>query len=250
MVFGAVMPATVGLANWMIPLQIGAPDMALPRMNNFSFWLLVSAFSLLILSLFMPGGGPASGWTLYPPLCCRPGDAFPLAIFAIHLAGRLVDHGRHQHHRHDHEPARTGHVAAEDAAVRLDVADHGLPADRSDAVFAGAVTMLLTDHFFHTTFFAAVGRRRPGALPAHFLVLRASRGLHHDPAGVRDRLRDHPDVRAQAPVRLRRDGLCDASIAFLSFIVWAHHMFTVGHAARRRDVLHAVDDADRRADRA
>ena len=67
MVFGAVMPATVGLANWMIPLQIGAPDMALPRMNNFSFWLLVAAFSLLILSLFVPGGGPAAGWTLYPP---------------------------------------------------------------------------------------------------------------------------------------------------------------------------------------
>ena len=87
MVFGAVMPATVGLANWMIPLQVGAPDMALPRMNNFSFWLLVAAFSLLILSLFVPGGGPASGWTLYPPLVLHTGDALPLAIFAIHLAG-------------------------------------------------------------------------------------------------------------------------------------------------------------------
>jgi cytochrome c oxidase subunit 1 len=71
----------------MIPLQIGAPDMALPRMNNFSFWLLVAAFSLLILSLFMPGGGPAAGWTLYPPLVLQTGDALPLAILAIHLAG-------------------------------------------------------------------------------------------------------------------------------------------------------------------
>ena len=59
MVFGAVMPAFVGLANWMIPLQIGAPDMALPRMNNFSFWILPFAFTLLILTLFMPGGAPA-----------------------------------------------------------------------------------------------------------------------------------------------------------------------------------------------
>src|SRR6201990_3209081 len=73
MIFGAVMPAFVGLANWMIPMQIGAPDMALPRMNNFSFWLLVSAFSLLILSLFMTGGCPAGGWTLSPPLVLQTG---------------------------------------------------------------------------------------------------------------------------------------------------------------------------------
>ncbi|MEY2802166.1 MAG: cytochrome c oxidase subunit, partial [Pseudomonadota bacterium] len=75
MVFGAIMPAFVGFANWMIPLQIGASDMAFARMNNFSFWLLVAAFSLLILSLFMPGGGPAAGWTLYPPLVLQTGDA-------------------------------------------------------------------------------------------------------------------------------------------------------------------------------
>lgn len=60
MVFGAVMPAFVGLANWMIPLMIGAPDMALPRMNNFSFWLLPAAFLLLVSTLFTPGGGPIS----------------------------------------------------------------------------------------------------------------------------------------------------------------------------------------------
>src|SRR3989338_8346970 len=61
MVFGAVMPAFVGLANWMITLMIGAPDMALPRMNNFSFWLLPAAFGMLISTLFMEGGGPDLG---------------------------------------------------------------------------------------------------------------------------------------------------------------------------------------------
>src|SRR5512138_2996973 len=87
MIFGAVMPAFVGLANWMIPLQIGAPDMALPRMNNWSFWILPFAFLILLSTLFVPGGGPAGGWTMYPPLAQQMGDAFPLMIFAVHLMG-------------------------------------------------------------------------------------------------------------------------------------------------------------------
>ena len=81
MIFGAVMPAGVGLANWMIPLMIGAPDMALPRMNNMSFWILPFGFALLISTLFMNGGGPAGGWTMYPPLVLQLGDAFPFLIF-------------------------------------------------------------------------------------------------------------------------------------------------------------------------
>ena len=68
MVFGAIMPAFVGLANWMIPLMIGAPDMALPRMNNLSFWILPFAFAILTSTLFMEGGGPNFGWTFYAPL--------------------------------------------------------------------------------------------------------------------------------------------------------------------------------------
>src|SRR5258705_323303 len=68
MVFGAVMPAFVGLANWMIPLMIGAPDMALPRMNNWSFWILPFAFTLLSSTFFMDGGAPNFGWTFYAPL--------------------------------------------------------------------------------------------------------------------------------------------------------------------------------------
>ena len=62
MVFGAVMPATVGLANWLIPMMIGAPDMALPRLNNWSFWILPFAFTLLISTLFLSSGGPAAGF--------------------------------------------------------------------------------------------------------------------------------------------------------------------------------------------
>ena len=88
MVFGAVMPAFVGLANWMIPLMIGAPDMALPRMNNFSFWLLPAAFLLLVSTLFTPGGGPNFGWTFYAPLSTTYApESVTFFIFAIHLMG-------------------------------------------------------------------------------------------------------------------------------------------------------------------
>src|SRR5262247_3674842 len=65
--------------NWMIPMQVGAPDMALPRLNNFSFWILPFAFTLLLGTLFVPGGSPAGGWTLYPPLSLQAGDGFPMA---------------------------------------------------------------------------------------------------------------------------------------------------------------------------
>ena len=68
MIFGVIMPAFVGLANWMVPMMIGAPDMALPRLNNWSFWILPFAFTLLIISLFVAGGGPNFGWTMYAPL--------------------------------------------------------------------------------------------------------------------------------------------------------------------------------------
>jgi Heme/copper-type cytochrome/quinol oxidases, subunit 1 len=77
MIFGAVMPAFVGFANWQVPLMIGAPDMALPRMNNWSFWILPFAFSMLLSTVFMPGGGPTAGWTLYPPLSMQGGRVSP-----------------------------------------------------------------------------------------------------------------------------------------------------------------------------
>ena len=88
MVFGAVMPAFTGLANWMIPMMIGAPDMALPRMNNWSFWILPFAFFILLMSLFMEGGGPAFGWTFYAPLSTTySNDNTALFVFAVHIMG-------------------------------------------------------------------------------------------------------------------------------------------------------------------
>ncbi|MGB1220494.1 MAG: cbb3-type cytochrome c oxidase subunit I, partial [Alcanivoracaceae bacterium] len=94
MVFGAIMPATVGLANWMIPLMIGAPDMALPRMNNWSFWILPFAFGILIFAVLMSAFGegnpsaPNFGWTFYAPLSTTYGPASTdFFILSVHMMG-------------------------------------------------------------------------------------------------------------------------------------------------------------------
>src|SRR5512134_490447 len=87
MVFGAIMPAAVGFANWQIPMMIGAPDMAFARMNNWSFWLLPPAAILLVASFFVPGGATAAGWTIYAPLSTQMGPGMDLAIFALHIMG-------------------------------------------------------------------------------------------------------------------------------------------------------------------
>ena len=193
----------------MIPLQIGAPDMALPRMNNFSFWLLRVGVLAADPVAVHAGRRPRRRLDAVSATGAADRRRLPARDLRDSPGGRLVDHGRDQHHRHDHEPARAGHVAAEDAAVRLDVADHGLPADRGDAGVRGRGDDAAHRPFLPHDVLRGFRRRRPGAVPAHVLVLRAPRGLHHDPAGVRDRLGDHPDVLAQAPVRLRRDGLRD-----------------------------------------
>src|SRR5688572_4726206 len=84
MVFGAIMPAFVGFANWQIPMMIGAPDMAFPRLNNWSFWLVVPASLLLVISMFVPGGSIGAGWTMYPPLTVQQGMGMDLVIFGVH----------------------------------------------------------------------------------------------------------------------------------------------------------------------
>ncbi|HQZ62168.1 MAG TPA: cbb3-type cytochrome c oxidase subunit I, partial [Dokdonella sp.] len=161
MIFGAVMPAFVGLGNWMIPLQIGAPDMALPRMNNWSFWILPFAFLLLLSTLFMPGAGPQGGWTLYPPLSLQGSNSIAFVILAIHMMGISSIMG-----------------AINIIATILNMRAPGLDLLKMPIftwswlitaflliavmpVLAGAVTMLLTDKYFGTSFFNAAGGGDP-----------------------------------------------------------------------------------------
>tara|TARA_B100001758_G_C18414870_1_gene618755 strand:+ start:2423 stop:3994 length:1572 start_codon:yes stop_codon:yes gene_type:complete len=228
MIFGVVMPAFTGLANWMIPIMIGGPDMALPRMNNWSFWILPFAFSMLLSTLWMDGGAPAGGWTLYPPLSLQTGDAFPFLIFAIHFMGLSSIMG-----------------AINVVATILNMRAPGMTLMKMPLfvwtwlitaflliavmpVLAGGVTMLLTDKFFGTSFFNAAGGGDPVMFqhifwffghPEVYILILPSFGV----------------VSAIIPTFARKPLFgyssmvyATASIAFLSFIVWAHHMFTVG----------------------
>jgi len=228
MIFGAVMPAFVGLANWMIPLQVGAPDMALPRMNNFSFWILPFAFTMLLATLFVPGGSPAGGWTMYPPLSLQNGTSFPMLIFAVHLMGASSIMG-----------------AINVVVTIMNMRAPGMSLLKMPLfvwtwlitayllvavmpVLAGAVTMLLTDHYFGTSFFQAAGGGDPVMFqhifwffghPEVYIMILPAFGIVSEiiPTFSRKPLFGY-DAMVYAT----------ASIAFLSFIVWAHHMFTVG----------------------
>jgi len=228
MVFGAVMPAFVGLANWLIPMMIGAPDMALPRMNNWSFWILPFAGVMLVGTLFMQGGAPAGGWTMYPPLVLQTGNAFPFLIFSVHLLG----------------------ISSIMGAINIIVTIMNMRAPGMTMmkmplfvwtwlitaylliavmpVLAGAVTMLLTDRFFDTSFFNAAGGGDPVLFqhifwffghPEVYIMILPAFGVVSAiiPTFARKRLFGYSSM-----------VYATASIAFLSFLVWAHHMFTVG----------------------
>jgi len=228
MVFGAIMPAFVGFANYMIPLQVGASDMAFARMNNFSFWIMPVAASLLLSSFFVPGGATAAGWTLYAPLSVQMGPGMDMAIFAVHLMGASSIMG-----------------SINIIVTILNMRAPGMTLMKMPMfcwtwlitaylliavmpVLAGAITMVLTDRHFGTSFFSAAGGGDPVMYqhifwffghPEVYIMILPAFGIISEvvPTFARKKLFGYSSM-----------VYATGSIAILSFIVWAHHMFATG----------------------
>jgi cytochrome c oxidase subunit 1 len=229
MVFGAIMPAMVGLANWQIPMMIGAPDMALPRMNNWSFWILPFAGTMLLSTMLMEGGGPAFGWTFYAPLSTTfAPESTDFFIFAVHMLGFSSIMG-----------------SINIIATVLNMRAPGMTLMKMPLfvwtwfitaflliavmpVLAGVVTMMLTDRNFGTSFFDAAGGGDPVLFqhifwffghPEVYIMILPAFGVISEiiPTFARKKLFGYSSM-----------VYATASIAFLSFIVYAHHMFTTG----------------------
>ncbi len=228
MIFGVVMPAFVGLANWMIPMMIGAPDMALPRLNNWSFWIMPFAFIIMLSTLFMDSGGPAGGWTLYPPLVLQMGDSFAFVIFAIHFMGISSVMGSINIVATIFNMRAPGMTFMKMPMFVWTWLITAYLLIATIPVFAGAVTMLLTDRYFGTSFFSAAGGGDPVMFqhifwffghPEVYILILPAFGIVSSiiPTFARKPLFGYDSM-----------VYATASIAFLSFIVWAHHMFTTG----------------------